>query len=706
MTHHQEPSKCSDTKNHFRCLSLGLVWAGVFVLISPAVSFADAIVTFQAESGSLGADWAMSNSASPAYITILTDGAGNNPGSAARVASYSVNFPSAGLYQLYARIRTGPGAFNDDSMFYATGFGSKSPTLNSDWVLVNGLAAVGFSNSTDVVTGGGTLGSGMWKWINLSQFTSQSGFNVSAGSLTQTFQIGARENGLDFDKFAFGTAGLSFTVSNLDSGTLPTVNTNTGTGTNTFAGPDRIAFHRFSPLINGLNSDGANPAAGLALSGGVLLGTTLNGGSQGAGTAFTLSLDGTNFSTIRTFTNAPDAGGPQGEILLSGSKFFSTTFCGGVNGVGTVFTGQTNGNVSVLRSFTAVSADYATNSGGASPGAALALSGSMLYGTTTAGGAAANGTIFSLTTNGVTFSVLHNFSLLDANTGTNTDGASPQGGLVLSGDKLYGTASAGGAGGSGVVFSISTNGANFTTLYSFPPLDTLTATNTVGAMPLGGLVLSNGTLYGTSFAGGFGGRGTLFSLQTNGSGFAVLHHFTAIDPILATNTDGASPGATLLLSSNVLYGAASAGGAGASGTVFSYDLVSQQFATIRSFTTLSGNGTNADGAFPVAPVVRVGGSLYGTTFSGGPGAAGTVFSIPVPVPPAVIINVVRNLDGSVTLYFLGGPNSTNIIQSTASLMPPVMWQNISTNLADADGAWQFTDNSTAVEICFYRSYAR
>ena len=44
-------------------------------------------------------------------------------------------------------------------------------------------AGVGFANSTDVVTGAGTLGSGMWKWINLSQFTSQSGFTVSAGSL-------------------------------------------------------------------------------------------------------------------------------------------------------------------------------------------------------------------------------------------------------------------------------------------------------------------------------------------------------------------------------------------------------------------------------------------------------------------------------------------------------------------------------------------
>jgi glucuronoarabinoxylan endo-1,4-beta-xylanase len=81
------------------------------------------------------------------------------------------------------------------------------------------LGAAGFNNSTDVVTGGGTLGSGIWKWINLSQFTGQGGFTVNAGNLAQTFQIGARENGLDMDKFVFGTAGYTFTVANLDNGT-------------------------------------------------------------------------------------------------------------------------------------------------------------------------------------------------------------------------------------------------------------------------------------------------------------------------------------------------------------------------------------------------------------------------------------------------------------------------------------------------------
>lgn len=177
-------------------------------------------LSIEAESGALGGDWTVNNSVNPAVtnITITSNGSGNNPGSAARVATYTITFPGPGTYQLYARIRVGANGYDDDSLFYASSFGTKSPTANSDWVFVNGLAGVGFSNSGDVVTGGGTLGSGIWKWINLSQFSSQSGFTVAQNQLTQTFSIGAREDGLEIDKFAFGPAGYSFTVADLDAG--------------------------------------------------------------------------------------------------------------------------------------------------------------------------------------------------------------------------------------------------------------------------------------------------------------------------------------------------------------------------------------------------------------------------------------------------------------------------------------------------------
>jgi uncharacterized repeat protein (TIGR03803 family) len=470
-------------------------------------------------------------------------------------------------------------------------------------------------------------------------------------------------------------------------------------------GHGSIVYHAFTEPVSGTNTGGAHPAGGLVLSIGVLYGTTVNGGTQGVGTAFHLMPDGTGFNAFHSFGNPPDAANPQGDLVLSGNRFFGASFGGGTNGVGAVFAGQTNGSISIIRSFSAVNADTATNSGGASPAAILASANGTVFGTTTAGGAAANGTVFALSTNGA-FSVLHDFSLLDSVTGTNVDGALPWSGLVLSGDTLYGTTSAGGSGGSGVVFSVRTNGSSFTILHNFTPMDWALATNTDGAIPFGALLLSNDTLYGTTSAGGFSGRGTIFSMQTNGLGFTVLHHFSATDPVTGTNADGAAPCAALTLSGNVFYGTASSGGAGASGTIYSVRTDGTQFKTLYSFEPLNpSNGTNSDGAFPVAGLLLVGNLLYGTTFSGGPDSGGTVFALPIGTSLATITNIVLNADRTVTLSFVGAPDSTNIIQATTDLGSPTVWQNISTNVADSTGAWQFTDIIAANSSRFYRSYA-
>ena len=116
----------------------------------------------------------------------------------------------------------GPAGASDDSFLYGNGFGGKSPTTGTDWILCNNLWNVGYTNTTDVVAGGGTIQTGAWKWIDVSQFNGGQApinFTVAAGNLTQTFQIGGREDGLSIDKFVFGTTGTSFSVSNLDTGT-------------------------------------------------------------------------------------------------------------------------------------------------------------------------------------------------------------------------------------------------------------------------------------------------------------------------------------------------------------------------------------------------------------------------------------------------------------------------------------------------------
>lgn len=224
------------------------------------------LAKFEAESGTLGADWAVSNSTSPAYLTITTDGGGNVPTNTARVATYTVTFPTPGTYQLYAHVRVGPGTFNDDSLFYGKGFGLKNPANSADWILVNGLGAAGFNNPTDIVNANGSLGSGVWKWVNLSVFAPGATFAVTSGNLTQTFQIGARENGLDLDAFAFGLSYYTYTVSDLDNGndgTPPSAGSSVVNWTNLlqrmdgFGGgavfldvPDPIASTNFDTLYN------------------------------------------------------------------------------------------------------------------------------------------------------------------------------------------------------------------------------------------------------------------------------------------------------------------------------------------------------------------------------------------------------------------------------------------------------------------------
>lgn len=98
-----------------------------------------------------------------------------------------------------------------------------------------------------------------------------------------------------------------------------------------------------------------------------------------------------------------------------------------------------------------------------------------------------------------TFTNLHSFT-------GGSDGANPYyAGLVLSGNTLYGTTQNGGSSDDGTVFAVNTAGTGFTNLYNFTGVND-------GANPQAGLVLSSNTLYGTAYGGGNSGDGTVFSL--------------------------------------------------------------------------------------------------------------------------------------------------------------------------------------------------
>ena len=194
-----------------------------FSMLAAELRAQNAPVAQQAETGTLGPDWTSPTQAGVQYVTVVPTATINsqNPGTAARVITYSVTFPGPGSYDLYARVRIGSGAANDDSFFYGNGFGSKLPADDTNWITVNQLSGVGYTGATEVVAGAGGGQQQVWKWLNLSAFNGGEApisFTVPAGSLTQTFQIGAREDGLDIDRFVFGETGRFFTVANLDAG--------------------------------------------------------------------------------------------------------------------------------------------------------------------------------------------------------------------------------------------------------------------------------------------------------------------------------------------------------------------------------------------------------------------------------------------------------------------------------------------------------
>jgi uncharacterized repeat protein (TIGR03803 family) len=444
------------------------------------------------------------------------------------------------------------------------------------------------------------------------------------------------------------------------------------------------SFTRTVPLT-GANSDGANPWAGLVLSGNTLYGTAFDGGTSDAGTVFAVNTDGTGFKTLASLTTVVQ---PTAQLVLSSNTLYGTTRQGfGSFGNGTVFKVKTDGSgFAILHSF-------AGGNGGSNPFAGLVLSGTTLYGTTLEtnlyGTAPESGTVFKINTDGTGFTTLYSF------TGA-SDGSGLEAGLVLSGDTLYGTASGGGGFGAGTVFAMNTNGAGFTMLHNFTG-------GSDGGAPAAGLILSGTTLYGTA-GGGNSGRGTVFAVNTDGTGFTNLYSFTATSSSSGfypyTNSDGAGPNG-LMLSGTTLYGTADQGGSSGNGTVFKVNTDGTSFTTLYSFSEFSGSlnfsGTNSDGAGPSAALILSGNTLYGTAMGGGSSGNGTVFSLRL--PPAPTLTIIP-LAANVTLTWPS--NAIGFaLQSTTNLLSPAGWTSVSTQPVVVNGQNTVTNPISSTQQ-FYR----
>jgi len=362
-------------------------------------------------------------------------------------------------------------------------------------------------------------------------------------------------------------------------------------------GTDYGIVHRFD-LIGG---DGGSPNAVTEGRDGVLYGTAVRGGSRsgypGAGIIFKVNKDGSDYSVLRSFQFDDEAGSNPESTVVEGSDgaLYGTT-------PGRVFRINRDGSdFSVLHTFAGGTND------GTWPAAELVEAGNgALYGTTTSGGNSNLGTIFRLNKDGSGYAVLRSFSGLD--------GAVPRAALlVVGGDTLYGTTVSGGVSSNGVVFRMDLDGGSYVVLHSFAE------GGQDGAYPRAGLLRgSDGVLYGTTSSGGGTNRGTVFRLHPDGTGYAVLHSFPG------NSVQGWNPSVSLVEGPDGwLYGTTSNGGDANYGTIFRLNKDGSGFAVLRSFAGRDGSGPDS------VLIKGSDGALYGTAAGGGDSGYGTVFSLSI-----------------------------------------------------------------------------
>ena len=388
--------------------------------------------------------------------------------------------------------------------------------------------------------------------------------------------------------------GTTYAGGTNDSGTVFKLNKD-GTG--------YAVLRRFT---NG--SDGSAPQAGLIkASDGALYGVTPFGGGDRSGTVFKLNEDGTGYAVLHRFSRSGDNGVFPVTALLEGSDgaLYGTTYGGGTaDNFGTVFKLNKDGSsFAVLRRFTG----QPGNDGAVPQGALTEGSDGALYGTTSAGGSADDGTVFKLNNDGTSYAVLHAF------TGSPGDGAFPQSKLIKGSDgAMYGTTSEGGTNDFGMVFKLNNDGSGYAVLWKFSGSDN-------GNAPNGVIEGSDGALYGTTTLGGVNDSGIVFRLKKDGSAYKVVRRF-----IGSMGSDGAVPFGSLLEGSDgALYGTAAAGGTAGKGAVFKVEKDGNGYSVLRNFM-----GGDSDGAGPRAGLMEGSdGALYGTTESGAPNDSGTIFKL-------------------------------------------------------------------------------
>jgi uncharacterized repeat protein (TIGR03803 family) len=341
---------------------------------------------------------------------------------------------------------------------------------------------------------------------------------------------------------------------------------------------------------------------------GLYYGVTEFGGSAGVGvlysfnpatSAYTVLV---NFSTSVTGISAIGARPYRGLIQAVNGRLYGTCQEGGVNNQGTLF------DFNIATGLLTKRADFDALATAASKGRAprcrlMQASNALIYGVTQLGGLNGRGTLFQFNTSTNVFTKRHDFAALPSLTG-----GQPFSGLAQAANGLlYGTTQIGGLNGGGVIYSFNTTTNVYTSVYDF--------TQATGRFPLAEPVLaSNGSLYGTTSAGGVNNLGVIYSYDP------VTDIYT--DRFNLVSGTGSSPFARMIVGSNgLLYGTANQGGPSNAGVVFSFNITTNSYNAVYD---LSAGGFSDPWAGVIEDPV---GTLVGVANSSGTGGQGAVYSV-------------------------------------------------------------------------------
>ena len=254
---------------------------------------------------------------------------------------------------------------------------------------------------------------------------------------------------------------------------------------------------------------GASPYGNLMqATNGDLYGVTRVGGAERSGVIFRIKPDGSNYTVLYSFSPSATGSNPLGGLIqASNGKIYGMTQHGGFFRVGTIYSLNDDGSdFQVILHF---NNSHPLQSGVMPRGELVQGEDGFLYGTLAQGGAHGQGTLFKINPDGSGFS-----KLIDFNSTISGAGASPSSGLVIGRDgTLYGMTQAGGANNLGTIFSVTTDGNTYTRLLDFDGANT--GSNPVGRLTEG----TDGSLYGMSFSGGANSKGVIFKINKDGSGF-------------------------------------------------------------------------------------------------------------------------------------------------------------------------------------------